>query len=436
MNERLCEQTLREIEQIYPSGSAERALLRNVLAAFCAIPDSVSFGTLLKLLACDEDMLRDILDQLKDYFPAQPNREFALADARLKAYIRTHPHYEHRVHEMDRRVRHIYTEPYDQQHNPAEVDLCILRHLPFYLATTPDFIAFLTNYRWLQQLRLRSRSYTICQEALRRAAEAATSAPDIEQRILHVTLCAIVSTSMAARLPPEVVVYLAHGCQMWTQEQATDYAAYYATRQDQEALCEALADMGRAAAMIATLDSTTRNTLDGIARLAEPDQEPPMRAWMATQEPDVQDQREMLIEALHDSSRPIPSTYGLHAQTTMDHWLARLRHHVQQINENETFSASATQTLTLVAQHGSAQRDQLPADFLDLLHQIAEQWRPNHRTVAASEYHDILHTLTPLSRSNLFEALVYLVPAIQRNLSPELAGQLAEAIESVTTLYP
>jgi hypothetical protein len=426
----------RDLEDMERRAVADRALLRRLQALLAIAPADLSLVELHEILELpDPEHLRRLCDRLgrhiqtgSRYQIRSPDvREYILEDAR-QGGIYCRP-----VDAMRAAVARWYRQQYEQtrerelRHLPRHV----LRHAPSFLLDAPAPEMFVgerifTDRRWIQALDDGFDTFADLYDAVQTAWREAERLAQDSARILGVTTCALVLTSLQPAFPPEAVADLVRRG-LVTRQQAERYASTYRSQRERDELERWLGQGDDVPEHLFHLD------FEAIARSSRAEHSRRLhdlhRRWLRP----GSEKLKILLETLRAeqfSSQPAPADVADDGGPALPELIEQLEAGLPDAVQRSTeIPVPVEQTGTSVGMRAPYQLD------LDVLSEIAARWTPDEpRRV---DYYLRLTRLFDGSTRDLYcDALITLTPTIKRVFGAAYLEKLITIIEAIRRAYP
>ena len=397
-------------------------LLRRILGVLAVAPTPLPFDDLRQLLDCDWDELNALHYLLRQHI-VDANGQFQLVSFILGDYLRqmavNGQRYALVVREALSQVPAWFYQRYaTQDTEPQALPLYILRQAARFSIAVGHVEEVFINRAWKLALEQRD-SLQAVREAVREAREAVEYTASPEGRVLGVTVCAVMATSLVAVLPPEVVALLVR-CGLWTEARAHDYARGYAAVRDYH-LLKLLLGQPEQEPLAGRYEELPQQLIL-VTGFSIQEQAYYLQQVLQPYEVIGRGKADMVIDAL----RATPSV----AEEPQGHSSALSMPKLIEILEGLSFHSHPANT-------AGGDEDQLSNEQINLLDTIERSWRREEPVAfSANRYVDLTRLLSNSTRANYFEALSILAPAISRVFGTACACRLATMIERITEVYP
>lgn len=403
-------------------------LMRRLLGLLTIAAIPLPFEEVWQLLRCDFEDL-NILYQSLGHHMVNEQGEFTLTSMVLRDYLRQAPERGHRyapvVREYAQRFPHMFYQRYQSHVSYLEqLPSYILRHVTRWSVELGHVEEVFAHRAWKLALEQREDSLEVVRTTIREARDVAEQLPEPRAKVLAVTACAVMETSLAALLPPELLVNLVYR-KLWSTGRALAYARGYASIDDYLKL-QAWLNSNQVTSLPILYDhyKDLSKQLGNIAGLASEEQRYYLMLALQPYETTSHDKPD-LISSLHQGALLVEgSKHGLEIDRACELFAL-----IDKL-EKETLAAHRSDVT-------GGNIIQLSTQQEDLLFKIAQVWSPVIPIdLSANRYVQVTRLIAGSNRANYFAAMDILAPAIRRVFGAECAERMAHMIEQITQSYP
>ncbi|PDW02317.1 ATP-binding protein [Candidatus Viridilinea mediisalina] len=403
-------------------------LMRRLLGLLTVAAIPLPFEEVWQFLHCDFEDL-NILYQSLGHHIVNEQGEFTLTSMVFRDYLRQTPERGHRyapvVREYAERLPRMFYRRY-QSHltNLEQLPGYILRHVARWSVELGHVEEVFAHHAWKLALEEREDSLEVVRTTIREAREVAEQLPEPRAKVLAVTACAVMETSLAALLPPELLVNLVYR-KLWSTGRALAYARGYTSIGDYLKL-QAWLDSTQVTSLPILYDlyRDLAKQLGNIAGLASEEQRYYLRLALQPYEITSHDKPDIISILHQDALLDEDSKNGLNIDRSCELFAL-----IDKL-EKETLAAHRSDVIGRNIIQLSRQQE-------DLLFKIAQEWSAAIPIdLSANRYVQITRLIAGSTRANYFAALDILAPAIRRVFGAECAERMARMIEKITEAYP